>query len=365
MSDAKKLSEFLAYTVIAISNCSLYSVAHHTIAEFSNKAFLLLNDLFDDDSMNFTLLSGSFIFNGVPVLAKNPHMLRFKKILTAKGIERVVINKGVTFEELKALIISLALRDEHVRSSAHITVGMLEVRFTEQDNFGLLMKKSAGRVNEIFTGVSKFRTLDIRGVEDIVAGFITAIKKEAGVLKSLKPVKSFSAYTYVHETNVAVLTIFQAEALGLEGEVLHDAGLAGLLHDMGKLFVPKNVLEKQEMLDEGEWDIMKQHPVYGALYLSSLPEIPKIAVIAAYEHHLKYDGSGYPSTKIKSKTQHFISQLVAMADTFDALRSKRSYAVPCEIPQILEIFKRGSGREFNPLLVENFINACTRSEVIR
>ncbi len=184
------------------------------------------------------------------------------------------------------------------------------------------------------------------------------------MLQNLSPVKAHSAYTYVHETNVSVLTIFQAETLGLEGEMLYDAGIAGLLHDVGKLFIPKEIIEKQASLTSRERDVVNRHPVYGALYLSSLPDVPKVAVIAAYEHHVKYNGSGYPETRLKTKEQHLISQLVAIADVVDALRSKRSYQQSFEFSEIVNILKAGAGKDFNPLLVDNFIASCKRSKAL-
>jgi HD-GYP domain-containing protein (c-di-GMP phosphodiesterase class II) len=359
MSDKKKLSDFLAYIVTAISNCSLYSHEHPAVEEFSRKILSLVEDLFVDDSFILTLLADSLIFRESPVSDMGDHLFRFIKRLRVKGIERVIIKKGVSLEEIKTFVSELASREQTVSSTPHIVVGMLEVRYKAEGNFSTMMDESIAKVNEVYDGVSRFRRLDIRGIEDVVMGFITVLKKEANVLSKLSPVKAHSAYTYVHETNVAVLTIFQAEALGMTGEALHDIGLAGLLHDVGKLFVPKEIIEKQESLNEKEWSTIKLHPVYGAVYLSTLPDVAKSGVIAAYEHHLKYDGSGgYPQTKTRTRGQHLISQIVAIADVFDALRTKRAYRSSFEMPAIIRVLKEGAGKDFNPVLVDNFIAAC-------
>jgi HD-GYP domain-containing protein (c-di-GMP phosphodiesterase class II) len=359
MTEEKRFSDALAYIVAALSNCALYSPEHLAVEEFSTKALTLIEDLYVEDSFSLTLLAESLIFNATPVSDMGTHIFRFTKKLRSKGIERVIIKKGVSLEEFKTFITALASREERtVSSTSHIAVGMLEVRFKAEGDLASMMDESIAKVNEVYEGVSRFRRLDIRGIEDVVGGFIAALEREANVLRNLSPVKAHSAYTYVHETNVSVLTIFQAEALGLKGEALHDAGLAGLLHDMGKLFVPKEIIEKQTMLDEHEWSTMKLHPTYGAIYLSKLPEVSKGAVVAAYEHHMKYDGSGYPQTKIKTRKQHLISQLVAISDVFDALRTKRPYRPSFEVPAITAVLKEGSGKDFNPVLVDNFIDAC-------
>ncbi len=356
----KRFSDVVAYIVAALSNCAMYSPEHIAVEKFSTRALALFEDLYVEDSFSLTLLAESLILNEIPVLDAGTHIFRFMKKLRSKGIERVIIKKGVSLEELKAFIVALASRERTVSSTSHIAVGMLEVRFKVEGDLASMMDESVAKVNEVYEGVSRFRKLDIRGIEDVVGGFIAVLKKEANALRNLSPVKAHSAYTYVHETNVSVLTIFQAEVLGLEGEALHDAGLAGLLHDMGKLFVPKEIIEKQSMLDEHEWSAIKLHPTYGAIYLSQLPDVPKGAVIAAYEHHMKYDGSGYPQTKIKTKKQHLISQLVAISDVFDALRTKRPYRPSFDVPAITAVLKEGSGKDFNPVLVDNFIGACER-----
>jgi HD-GYP domain-containing protein (c-di-GMP phosphodiesterase class II) len=216
--------------------------------------------------------------------------------------------------------------------------------------------KALKKIKDIYGEVSRFNKLDIQGIEDIIMGFTTVLQQDIDVLRTLSPIKAHSSYTSVHETNVSMLTIFQAESLGLTGEALHEAGLAGLLHDVGKMFVPKKIIDKQGKLDEHELGIIQLHPVYGALYLSTQPDVSKTAVIAAYEHHMRYDGSGYPQNKKTMKRQHKISQLVAIADFFDALRTKRSYRSSFNLIEVLKIIKEGTGTYFNPELIDNFLS---------
>ncbi len=359
MRNEERFSEVVSNMIIAITSCSLYSTEHPAVAEFSIKAHALLNDLFVENSITITLLGDTFLLNDAPIADRSAHMHTLIKKLRTKGIERVVIRKGIDAGEFKSFVTALASR-ESVAPGPHITVGMLEVRFKAEGDFAPIMNKSISQVAEAYEGISRYRRLDVVGLEDAVIGFISALKREADVLRVLSPIKSHSTYTYVHESNVAVLTIFQAEAMGFSGEALHEIGLAGLLHDIGKLFVPHEVIDKQAQLDDSEWLIMRQHPIYGALYLSSVPEVPKLAVIAAYEHHMKYDGSGYPERKRWMKGQHLVSQMVATADFFDALRSRRSYRDTADIPQIVGLFSQAAGKDFNPVLVKNFIAALKK-----
>jgi HD-GYP domain-containing protein (c-di-GMP phosphodiesterase class II) len=128
------------------------------------------------------------------------------------------------------------------------------------------------------------------------------------------------------------------------------------------MFVPKEVLEKEVKLDNQEWMIMKKHPVYGAMYLATLPDIPKFALVAAYEHHMKFNGTGYPASGRRDAVQNIISQIISISDFFDALRTNRPYRKALEVPVIIGLMEEMSlKKEFNPMLVENFI--CSLKKV--
>jgi HD-GYP domain-containing protein (c-di-GMP phosphodiesterase class II) len=126
------------------------------------------------------------------------------------------------------------------------------------------------------------------------------------------------------------------------------------------VFVSKEVLEKQTRLDGTEWDEMKKHPIQGAVYLSTLQDVPKLALIAAFEHHMKFNGKGYPETKRRGRKQHIISQLVAISDFFDAIRTERPYRKALEVQAVVRLMKEAAGNDFNPMLVDNFLNALKR-----
>lgn len=96
------------------------------------------------------------------------------------------------------------------------------------------------------------------------------------------------------------------------------------------------------------------------MYLATLPDIPQYALIAAYEHHMKFNGLGYPAIRRKGRTQHIISQLIAISDFFDALRTDRPYRKALDVPVIVGLLNDSSGKDFNPLLVENFIRSLRK-----
>jgi HD-GYP domain-containing protein (c-di-GMP phosphodiesterase class II) len=361
----ESFSKFLSSVVTAISQCSLYSKEHPAVAEFCEKSIDFLKELFIDDSISITHLGGNLVFNDMPLTEKGIHVESFMKRMKTKGIDKVIFKKGISTEEIINFISQMASKDEVPKSDEHILVGTIRVSLkTTGDDLSEIIRTNISRVQGVYQEVSRFKRLDTVGLEDAVLGFLSALKKEANVLRLVSPVKSYSEYTYIHTSNVAVLTLFQAESLGLAGETLREAGLAGLLHDVGKLFVSKDVLEKQGKLDDSEWKEMKKHPVYGAMYLCSLEDPPRLAVIATYEHHLKFDGTGYPDTKKHVKKQHIISQIVALSDFFDALRSERPYRKAFELNALIDLIKGGAGKDFNPLIVDNFISALQKTGVL-
>jgi len=166
--------------------------------------------------------------------------------------------------------------------------------------------------------------------------------------------KSIDEYTFTHVINVCILTMSQAESLGFSGEHLYQIGVASVMHDAGKLFIPEEILNKPGKLSEKERAIIETHTTKGARYIIGLENIPRIAVLGALEHHIKYDGTGYPSIRRKWNP-NLVSQMIAIADVFDALRSRRSYSEPKSTEQIIKILIEEKGSAFNPFLVDHFI----------
>jgi HD-GYP domain-containing protein (c-di-GMP phosphodiesterase class II) len=351
------VSKFISHMTTAMSSCSLYSEMHPLFEEFSEKALQLVKELYQDDAFSLLTFDNSLIFNNVPLAAKGMHVSSFLKTLKKKKIEKVVFRKGLEVDEFKKFIIGMASRGT-VSSGPHLSVGIVEVKLKAPESDVMsLVSDGISKFQGVCQEISKFRTLDIIGLDDAVLSFISTLKKESNVLRIVSPVKSCSDYTYVHAANVSVLTMFQAESLGLKGELLHDIGLAGLLHDVGKMFVSSAVLEKQARLSEDEWAEMKKHPVHGAMYLSKLPDVPPLTIIAAFEHHMRFDGSGYPGTSRCGKKQHIVSQMVAIADVFDALRTERPYRKALDVRATTRLIKEGAGKEFNPALVDSFLSS--------
>ena len=149
--------------------------------------------------------------------------------------------------------------------------------------------------------------------------------------------------------NVAVLAMALAEALELGSAQVRAVGVAGLLHDLGKVRVPKEVLLKPGKLTDAERAEIQRHPAEGARILLAGDQPLDLAAVVAYEHHLMMDGSGYPCRHSQRDT-HYGSRLVHVCDVYDALRTRRPYRDAWESETALEYIQQRAGLEFDPSL---------------
>jgi putative nucleotidyltransferase with HDIG domain len=363
---SEKAVEIIHNFMTAASSCSLYNREHSAVKEFSAKSIENMEEFFaSDQGVNFTVLGTSLLFNEGRVSSRNPTVHTFVKKLRRKGVEKIVLRKDVTTDELVDFISDLMSQKETPKSSMNIAVGIVEVKYKGGglDVSGII-DQNVEKVKGVQKEAAETRKLDMVMLEDIALSLITTIKDEANILKVLSPVKAYSDYTFVHTTNVSILSLYLAESLGLEGDMLHEVGIAGLLHDIGKLFIPLEILHKEGKLDDEEFDVIKSHSLMGAMYLSELQDPPKLAIIAAFEHHMRYDGKGYPVTKRRGHNQHIISQIISIADFFDAVRADRPYRKGMEIPKIVGIIKESSGTIFNPALTDHFLDTLHQAGAI-
>ena len=139
-------------------------------------------------------------------------------------------------------------------------------------------------------------------------------------------------------------------AIGLKEPILRELAMAGMLHDLGKIAVPLEILRKPGLLEEDEWRVMRRHPVLGADLLSRLPGSNRLPMIVAFEHHMRFDTKGYPFIR-EGWVQHPVSRLACMADVFDAMTSRRAYKKAIPIENVRAYVQEEASRTFDPRLV--------------
>jgi putative nucleotidyltransferase with HDIG domain len=187
----------------------------------------------------------------------------------------------------------------------------------------------------------------------LVESLAQAVSQNRTALVALTALKAYDDYTFTHMVNVSILTMAQARTLGVNGGILREMGLAALMHDIGKVRTPLEILHKPDKLSDQEFAIMRLHVVDGAEILRSTPEMPTLAPVVAFEHHLRLDGSGYP-IGVRRATLNLGTQLCSIADVYDAMRSQRAYQESFPSDRILAVLKRNDGLQFDQNLVRRF-----------
>ena len=161
------------------------------------------------------------------------------------------------------------------------------------------------------------------------------------------------SYTNGHSTRVAKYSVMLAGRMGYNGEKLEQVQYAALLHDIGKIGIPKEIINKPSRLTDEEYEIIKTHPVIGGNILDEITEIPDIAVGARW-HHERYDGKGYPDKLMREEIPE-LARIIGVADAYDAMTSKRSYrdVLPQEI--VLAEIEKGKATQFDPVIAEHMV----------
>ncbi len=184
------------------------------------------------------------------------------------------------------------------------------------------------------------------------------IKDESNLL-SLTAIKNFDEYTFAHSVNVCILSVALGARLGLSRRKLSELGFAALFHDMGKVKLPLDILNKPGELNEKEWREIKKHPVLGVKALLSRRSLDRFstrAMVVSFEHHLKMDLSGYPQVSFK-KDLNLFSRIVTIADVYDSMTSGRVYAkTPLTPDEALKRMIEKQGKSFDPVLLKAFVN---------
>ena len=195
---------------------------------------------------------------------------------------------------------------------------------------------------------------DVPAALQTVDGLAEAVTQNRTALLALTAMKNYDNYTFTHMVNVSILTMGQARALGIDGRLLREFGLSALMHDIGKVRTPKEILNKPDKLTDDEFAIMRRHTVDGAEILRRTPEMPILAPVVAFEHHLRLDGTGYP-VGVKRDALNLGTMLCSIADVYDAMRSQRAYQQAFPTDRILAVLKRNDGTQFDQHLVRRFV----------
>ena len=368
--------DFVRKLAAALRAGQLYAPSHPLV----QRAFDTLNEalqqlLTDQQTITIGIIGQEIIVGDVPLPKAAESMAEMIRRLKSLGIERIAFDRGVTPEEVETLALTIAHPERRpgqaapgveaadplavLNSLPHIRVGRIqteEKKETSAADIATIRRLYSDATNiagSVWEAAQTEGTPDPKAARALVDSLAQAVSANRTALIALTALKNYDNYTFTHMVNVSILTMSQARSLGIEGTTLRELGLAALMHDIGKVRTPTEILNKPEKLTDSEFTVMRMHVVDGAEILRRTPDMPSIAPVIAFEHHLRLDGTGYPFGA-KRNGLNVGTMLCSIADVYDAMRSQRAYQQAFPSDRILEVMKRNDGHQFDQNLVRRF-----------
>ena len=357
------MSEQVIIRIAAAANMrALYPANHPRVIGAIGQIITALGQTLEQsgrDSVTLLIVGNDLVIEQDVVRKTTLSQRQFVQALKRRGIERMTIADGVTPAEIVTLIEALAGIAPVPPSSPHIILGQVHIGSDDPNKKGEQREITADQLEVVRDAFARFRatqTLPLGAMEQLVWGFIDSLSRSTQAMIPLAKLKEHDEYTFVHSVNVSLLVLAQAKSFGIEGTMLHAFGMAGLLHDIGKLLVPLSVLNKPGKLEGEEWAKMQSHAEEGAWYLSEIDGTIALAITTAYEHHLRYDGQpAYPIPR-GTRIPHLASRMTSISDAFDAMMTVRPYQKPLMRTAAQDVLTKRAGTFYDPLLVGNFIS---------
>jgi putative nucleotidyltransferase with HDIG domain len=286
------------------------------------------------------------------------------------GIERLDITPGTTREDLEGFVEEVVAR-LYLReggASARELHGQSGVRFGELDiaeagvggeaaipSLELSLDAETEAVSWLNGQVAEHGVVPAGEAATVVQLLSIAMHSERDIVVPLVQLKSVDQYTTTHSINVSCVSMALAEHLDYCSTDVRAIGEAALLHDVGKTNIPLEVLNKKGKLTESEWKVIQGHTIEGARILLASGPGMELPATVAYEHHLSFNGEGYPELTYRRQT-HEVSRLIQVCDVYDALRTRRPFRPPWPADRTLKFLEEKAGTHLDP----EYVSAFTR-----
>ena len=365
--------------VAGINMRALYGSEHPALASHVDRILEAVGtacEEYQKEAITFLVVGQDLVVENQPLRTGSLYHQQFIRALTRRSVERLTLGRGLDAEECVRFLTPMARGGTPV-STRYLVVGRVELQTSPIEGTGpgggagpggpdgggpaddsvieALTSQSVDGARDAFT---EFRT-DRRGglvrLEQVVWSLMDALQRATREILPLAPLKTHDDYTFVHSVNVSLLTLAQARSFGIEGARLHAIGLAAFLHDVGKLKIPLDVLNKPGKLEGDEWRIMMSHAQEGATHLCGVEGAHPLAILVAYEHHMRYDGqTNYPVPRV-GRRPTLASQMTAISDVYDAICTTRPYAKARSREFAVKVLTERVGTFHSPALVANFV----------
>lgn len=359
----------------SLQTAKLYGAAHPITKKAIEKAYLILQEvLLEKRELVIGIIGEELAFEKEIFFDLSKLLKQMIIYLKARGVERISFNHSIELEELNKFIEFLVMPKEEVKGDPleflslvgvrNITVGKVKVSSAQNpqmsqqlSNLLNMYHSSLDEISNPLTKILNNEEIDGIGLKFALNNIVDNLGIFYQQLIKLDTLKRYDAGTFTHLLNVSILSMYFSSKLGFTKDVVMDIGLSALFHDIGKLYISRKTIRKPGQLSAAEFTQIENHTVSGAkLLLQYVDEVGIMPVVTSYEHHLKYDLSGYPKLPFKGK-QHIVSAIVSICDVYDALSQRRSYKTDYPPDMIYNLMMRGSGTSFKPELLNSFFKS--------
>lgn len=292
--------------------------------------------------------------------------------MTESGQTAVTFMQGMDIDELERALQVLALDGRAVEhaggleaavasvSIAHVQIGTVAFARDAGDfedrgdaNTRHAYMKAIDAVRDFGKQASQNKPVSVYQVREAARSIVDNVLANKAAMVELGGLKSHDEYTFFHSVNVTILSVALGSLISTNRRFLNSLGVGALMHDIGKMTVDLDVINKRGPLSAKEWEIMRMHPVHGAEQAAMMRGLDRSSIVVILEHHMRYDLDGYPE-RTPRRPQHLTSRIVALADAYDAMTSRRSYAKARPQDEAMGILAKNAGTAFDPQLVRMF-----------
>jgi HD-GYP domain-containing protein (c-di-GMP phosphodiesterase class II) len=359
-----------------LKNVTLYPASHPYLISLAEKMTATIEGLLQGrEDVTFYFVHGELFFeiHSVPI-DENTTLLM--ELFADRDIGGIAFKPGFTTEELIKLAILMSKEPAVLREGImgeilssedishidlHRSVVLIEKKSeskkTKEDEQkpDELFKEAIEAIKGIVQNVQLNKAINMRKMNMVIQSMVESINDNRDALMGVTGVKMHDQHALAHLVNTSILAMSLASFLSFEKKQVIALGLAAMLHDIGKVRVPNEIINKLDHLTSEEWEAVERHPIEGALIISDIPGITKMAMVTAFEHHQHGGAHGYP--QIESAGQHLFSQIVSLADAYEVLTAVRVYYnAPMPSDEVIRTLVKKRGSDFNATLVKAFIN---------
>jgi HD-GYP domain-containing protein (c-di-GMP phosphodiesterase class II) len=358
-----------------LKNVTIYPESHPFLLALAEKLIATIEGLLvGRKEVAFYFVSGELFFEtySVPV---DQSISMVVELFISRDVGGIFFKPGLTTEELIRLAglmnrepAALVAEGGIIEVASRANISHIEIHrvMLVDKNTGNTIKEGQKKATALFLdavesikdvvqNVHLDKAISTRRLSTVVQTMVDNILDNRDALMGLTNLKMYDEYTFAHSVNTSILAISLATFLSFEKPQIAALGVAALLHDIGKIRVPIEIINKPSKLTEVEWDAVRRHPVDGALIASGIPGVTKLAMVASFEHH-RHGPTAYPHVDAPVP-QHLFSQIVSLADAYEALTAARVYySVQMPADQAIRILMKKRGSAFSPVLVKAFVN---------